>query len=131
MTIADTERPSTSCLPSPLRAAIDRVAVAESELGRVYPLFATKLDAQDGSPSGERAALELEAFSAEVRLSHRAAIHALRFWREEQVSAEAAAAAYESLAMLIERFAMRAGLNAYELDSTSMPSVAGASFGSD
>ena len=120
MNIVDAEGPSKSGLPSLLGAAIERAAAAESELGRVYPLFATKLDAPDGSASGAQAALELEAFAAQVRLTHRTAIHALRFWREERVSTEAAAAAYDSLAVLIERFAMRAGLDAYELESSSM-----------
>ena len=126
MNTADAEAPKASCLPSPLGAAIERVALAESELARVYPLFATKLDGAGPSSTGERAAFELATFVAQVRLSHHAAIHALRSWRvrEERVSAEAAAAAYESLAVLIERFAMHAGLDACELDSGSMPVVA-------
>ena len=127
--MADVELPTAASLPSPLGAAIERVALAESELARVYPLFATKLDGAGASPTGARAAFELAAFVADVRLSHHAAIHALRSWRvrEEPLSAaaaEAAAAAYESLAVLIERFAMNAGLDACELDSGSMPVVA-------
>lgn len=108
-----------SGLPWVVSGAMERVAIAERELTRVYPLFVTKLDAHASdarSASGSQAALELQAFAAEVRLAHHAAIHALSSWNAGNASMEAVKVAYESLAVTIERFAMSAGLDAVELD---------------
>ena len=89
--------------------------MAELELNRVYPLFATKLDGSEGS-SGLGAALELQAFVAQVRSTHQAALNALRSWSVGRGSIEVAAASYQSLAEIIETFTTRAHLDASELD---------------
>jgi hypothetical protein len=93
-------------VPEPVLAALGRASDAELRLNRVFPLFTTKLD-----PS-----LELVAFAAELRVVHRAALQALSFYRQKQTSPEAVAAAYDSLATLIEAFAEHASLDAPELE---------------
>ena len=92
--------------------AVRRASEAELELGRVLPLFMTKLGT-DGKDPWSR---ELDAFSAQLRLAHAAAIHALHVFRSRRAAPEVVAAAYQSLAVLIEQFTQRAGLDAAELD---------------
>jgi hypothetical protein len=106
------ETPSTAPswnVSAAITAAVSRAALAELELNRVFPLFTTRtLD--------EPASRELEAFVSQLRVAHRAAIQSLSFYRQRRTSPEAVAAAYESLAVLIEEFARRASLEAPELD---------------
>jgi hypothetical protein len=106
---------SAFSFPLPVSSAMERVAVAELELNRVYPLFATKLGGSEDS-TGMGAALELQAFVAQVRTTHQAALHALRSWSVGRGSIETAAATYQSLAVIIETFTTRAHLDASELD---------------
>jgi len=111
-----TPAPTAAQLPPIVSDAMRRVADAERELDRVYPLFATKLDDREASPTGAQASRELKAFIADLKVAHGAAIQALRCWSLRKGSVEAAAAAYESLATLIEQFARRASLDSTELD---------------
>jgi hypothetical protein len=105
-----------SGLPWTVSAAMERAAAAERELDRVYPLFATKLETEERTAGGSHAALELQAFVSQLRLSHRAALHALHVWSTGRGEMDAVEAAYASLAVLIERFVTRAQLDAIELD---------------
>ena len=96
-------------VPAAIRAAVTRAALAELELNRVFPLFTTRV-------LDDPASRELDAFAAPLRVAHRAAIQALSFYRERRTPPEAVAAAYDSLAVLIEEFARRVSLEAPELD---------------
>jgi hypothetical protein len=96
---------------------LDRASRAELRLNRVFPLFATKLDDVVTSGTLVQASLELDAFAAQVKVAHRAALQSLVFYRQGRTSSESVAAAYESLAILIEGFAQRASLEATELEA--------------
>jgi hypothetical protein len=96
-------------VPGTITEAVRRASHAELELNRVFPLFTTRtLD--------EPTSRELEAFALQLRVAHRAALQSLSFYRQRRTSPEAVAAAYESLAVLIEAFARRASFEAPELD---------------
>lgn len=104
-------------VPLSIGAALDRASRAELRLNRVFPLFATKLDDVVTSGALAQASRELDAFAAQVKVAHRAALQSLVFYRQGRTSSESVAAAYESLAVLIESFARRASLEASELAS--------------
>ncbi len=106
------EAAAPSSIPPFVVDAVRRASDAELELGRVLPLFMTKLGT-DGTDEWSR---DLDAFSVQLRLAHAAAINALHVFRTRRAAPEVVAAAYQSLAVLIEQFTQRAGLDAVELD---------------
>jgi hypothetical protein len=122
MNASPTFQPNPWTAPEPIGAALDRASKAELHLNSVFPLFATKLE--DAMATGSysvgmaQATLELEAFAAQFRVAHRAALQSLAFYREKRTRPEAVAAAYDSLAVLIETFASRASLDAIELEES-------------
>jgi hypothetical protein len=103
-------------VPDSIGAALDRASRAELQLNRVFPLFATKLDDVVTPGALAQASLELDAFAAQLKVTHRAALQSLVFYRQRRTSPESVAAAYEALAVLIETFARGASLDASELE---------------
>jgi hypothetical protein len=109
---ANLETPAPTSIPVFVLDAVRRASEAELELGRILPLFMTKLRA-DGTDESSR---ELDAFSVQLRLSHAAAIHALHLFKSRRGAPEVVASAYLSLAVLIEQFTQRASLDSADLD---------------
>jgi predicted aminopeptidase len=104
--------------PRAITLAVSRASHAELQLNRVFPLFTTKLEDRAGPDRRPDATRELEAFAAQLRVAHLAALQSLSFYRQRRTSPEAVAAAYDSLAVLIETFARRASLEASELEES-------------
>jgi hypothetical protein len=105
-------------VPDTITAALVRASDAELQLNRVFPLFTTKLEEGPAPGPVQQASLELEAFAAQLRVVHRAALQSLSFYRQKRTSPEAVAAAYDSLAVLIEAFTRRVSLEAPELEES-------------
>jgi hypothetical protein len=105
-------------VPAAITCAVSRASDAELQLNRVFPLFTTKLDEGQAVDQVPQASLELEAFAAQLRVVHRAALQSLSFYRQRRTSPESVAAAYDALAVLIEAFTRRASLEASELEES-------------